>query len=142
MQLGRYAEYYAKMEFASYGFEVYTSEVDDRGIDFVCRKDGKWFEVQVKAIRKYNYVFMRKEHMDIESRERLNCILRFEDGTLPEVYIIPATAWKTPTALLCGRDYEGGKSVPEWGINVSRRNMPLLRAFEASSQLAAICQST
>ena len=27
LQLGRYAEYYAKMEFASYGFEVYTSEV-------------------------------------------------------------------------------------------------------------------
>lgn len=26
LQLGRYAEYYAKMEFASYGFEVYTSE--------------------------------------------------------------------------------------------------------------------
>ena len=28
-QLGRYGEYYAKMEFASYGYDVYTSEVDD-----------------------------------------------------------------------------------------------------------------
>ena len=28
LQLGKYAEYYAKMEFASYGFEVYSSEVD------------------------------------------------------------------------------------------------------------------
>jgi hypothetical protein len=32
LQLGRYAEYYAKMEFASYGFDVYTSEVDDHGV--------------------------------------------------------------------------------------------------------------
>jgi hypothetical protein len=28
LQLGRYAEYFAKMEFASYGLEVYTTEVD------------------------------------------------------------------------------------------------------------------
>ncbi len=42
LQLGRYAEYYAKMEFASYGFEVYTSEVDDHGIDFIAKeKNGK-----------------------------------------------------------------------------------------------------
>ena len=32
LQIGRYAEYYAKMEFASYGFDVYTSEVDDYGV--------------------------------------------------------------------------------------------------------------
>ena len=38
LQLGRYAEYYAKMEFASYGFEVYTSEVDDHGVDFIAKK--------------------------------------------------------------------------------------------------------
>ena len=37
MQLGRYAEYYAKMEFASYGYDIYTSEVDDHGVDFVAR---------------------------------------------------------------------------------------------------------
>lgn len=37
MQLGRYAEYYAKMEFSSYGFDVYTSEVDDHGVDFVAK---------------------------------------------------------------------------------------------------------
>ena len=37
MQLGKYAEYYAKMEFTSYGYDVYTSEVDDHGVDFVAR---------------------------------------------------------------------------------------------------------
>ena len=33
MQKGTFGEYFAKMEFAMFGFEVYTSEVDDRGID-------------------------------------------------------------------------------------------------------------
>ena len=53
MQLGRYAEYYAKMEFTSYGFEVYTSEVDDHGVDFVVKDPESkiFYEVQVKAIR-------------------------------------------------------------------------------------------
>lgn len=37
LQLGRYAEYYAKMEFTSYGFYVYASEVDDHGIDFIAQ---------------------------------------------------------------------------------------------------------
>ena len=32
LQIGRYAEYYAKMKFASYSFDVYTSEVDDYGV--------------------------------------------------------------------------------------------------------------
>jgi hypothetical protein len=28
-KFGAYGEYYAKMEFASYGFDLFTSEVDD-----------------------------------------------------------------------------------------------------------------
>jgi hypothetical protein len=37
LQIGRYAEYYAKMEIAFYGSDVYTSEVDDHGIRFYCK---------------------------------------------------------------------------------------------------------
>lgn len=34
-KLGTFREYYAKMTLASYGMSIYTSEVDDHGIDFV-----------------------------------------------------------------------------------------------------------
>jgi len=34
LQLGRYAEYFVKMEFTLHGFDVYSAEVDDKGIDF------------------------------------------------------------------------------------------------------------
>ena len=63
LQLGRYAEYYAKMEFASYGYDVYTSEVDDHGVDFVARNpvDGQYYEIQVKAVRNLDYVYIRKD---------------------------------------------------------------------------------
>ena len=141
LQLGRYAEYYAKMEFASYGFEVYTSEVDDRGIDFICRKNGSLFEVQVKAVSGYNYTFMAKAHMIAESEDRLVCLLRFDDEKIPEVYLIPTRAWLTPSALLTSIDYEGKKSNPEWGINLSKKNVPLLQEFEISRTLEKLCQA-
>jgi len=32
LQLGKYAEYLVKMEFTRYGFDVYATEVDDKGI--------------------------------------------------------------------------------------------------------------
>ena len=66
LQSGQYAEYYVKMEFTSYGFDVYTSEVDDHGIDFIVKdKRGKYYEVQVKSSRYaikngYSYVFAKK----------------------------------------------------------------------------------
>ena len=38
LQLGKYSEYLVIMEFTRYGFDVYSAEVDDKGIDFVVRK--------------------------------------------------------------------------------------------------------
>jgi hypothetical protein len=116
MQLGRYAEYYAKMEFTSYGFDVYTSEVDDHGVDFVAKPPlgTTYYEVQVKSSRDFGYVYIPKEKMQLTAN-RLVCYLHFIDGQLPDVYIIPSTAWLAPNAVPVDRKYEkeGQKSAPE-----------------------------
>lgn len=74
-QLGQYGEDYAKMEFASYGYDVYTSEVDDHGVDFVARDivTGTFYEVQVKSIYKGKYTYMQKQHMSVDDKYRLVC---------------------------------------------------------------------
>lgn len=60
-QVGSYAEYFVKMELTMYGFQVYSTEVDDRGIDFVARhENGPYLAIQVKSVRKPGYVFMKK----------------------------------------------------------------------------------
>ena len=132
LQLGRYAEYYAKMEFASYGFEVYTSEVDDHGIDFIAKNpyNKQFYEVQVKSIRNAGYVFVQKDKIELQDNWLL-CLMRFVDGALPEVFIIPATTWTTAKEPFVSRDYdkEGQKSKPEWGINLSKKNLPKLEAY-------------
>ena len=132
LQLGRYAEYYAKMEFTSYGYDVYTSEVDDHGVDFIAKApSGRFLEVQVKATRD-SYVFIRKDKITLDDAH-LVCYMRFTDGALPMVYLIPATVWNTPNALFVSRDYDkpGQSSKPEWGINYSEKNRDMLEPYRA-----------
>ncbi len=130
LQVGRYAEYFVKMEFTLAGFQVYTSEVDDRGIDFVVRKDdGTYYDVQVKSARGLNYIFIEKDKFKLR-QGLLAAVVLFSEGKAPRAYLIPSTAWAEPNAFLVSRDYEGKKSKPEWGLCLSQKNMPLLRAYE------------
>ena len=139
-QVGRFAEYFVKMEFALYGFEVYTAEVDDRGIDFVARYGaGGFYEVQVKSVRSSNYVFMHKSRFPLRPDRLLALVLLEEDQPL-DLYLIPATAWLSPNALLVGRDYDGLKSKPEWGVQLSRGNSPLLSPYHFDSVVVALCE--
>lgn len=130
LHVGRYAEYFVKMECARAGLDVYSSEVDDRGIDFVIRRGvDHYYDVQVKSIRGWNYVFMRKSSFEL--RATLFCALVvLLEGHPPELYLIPATAWATHNPLLVGHDYGAGlKSPPEWGLKLSAKNAPLLEPY-------------
>lgn len=140
MQVGRYAEYYAKMEFTSYGFDVYTSEVDDHGVDFIAKSTtGDYYEVQVKSVRKDNYVFIRKDKIELDDKH-LVCFIRYVDGKLPECYVFPSTVWKNPDgALFVSRDYDGLKSDPEYGLNVKGR-VDQMKQYDAAKMLPIICK--
>ncbi len=138
LQVGRYAEYLAKMEFTLYGFDVYTAEVDDKGIDFVIRKEhmqgngrveSSYYDVQVKSVRRMNYVFFTKDKFALRNN-LFAAVVLFDDGEAPRLYLIPATAWQQPNALLVDRNYEGLKSKPEWGLNLSRKNLSLLEPYK------------
>ena len=137
LQLGRYAEYYVKMEFTRFGFDVYTAEVDDKGIDFVIRKDNLYYDIQVKSVRDLNYVFFQKDRFPLKGN-LLAALVFFLPGQAPDLYLIPSTEWRRPNALLVSRDYEGLKSKPEWGLNLSRKNLPLLAQFEFDGQVKSL----
>ena len=87
LQLGRYAEYFAKMEFASYGLEVFSSEVYDRGIDFIVKdKMGRFSEIQVKSLRGTGYVFAQKGKFNLNNRNLYMALLIFKEGQMPDCY--------------------------------------------------------
>ena len=133
LQLGRYAEYFAKMEFASYGLEVYTCEVDDHGVDFIVKdKNGRFCEIQVKSLRNKGYVFMAKNKFDISNKNLYLTLLLFEDGKNPDIFLIPSAAWEVPNEVFVDRDYDkpGQTSKPEYGINISNKNYDILEIFK------------
>lgn len=133
LQLGRYAEYFAKMEMASYGLDVYTSEVDDHGVDFIVKdKSNQFNEIQVKSLRGSGYVFVRKSHFDISQDHLYLMVLIFYSGQLPDVFLIPAKVWRTPNNVFVDRNYDkpGQKSVPEYGIHISKKNYEVLEKFK------------
>ena len=139
LQVGKYTEYFVKMELTMYGFEVYTTEVDDRGIDFVARRSGPFIEVQVKSLRNLGYVYMRKANfMPRESLYLAFGLLR--EGMPPELYLIPSRVWESPNSLFVSHDYgEGLKSKPEWGLNLSDKNLPLLKPFRFETTVTKLC---
>lgn len=139
LQVGKYTEYFVKMELTMYEFEVYTAEVDDRGIDFVARRDGGPFiEVQVKSLRDSGYVFLQKTKFGLRDSLYLAFGLLLE-GKAPDLYLIPSRVWDNPTGVFVSRDYEGLKSSPEWGLNVSRKNMPALEPYRFETTVTKLC---
>ena len=136
-KLGTFGEYYAKMALTSYGMNVYTSEVDDHGIDFVAESEKGFLMFQVKTIRKgTGYVYMLEEHFDITDDSLYVLLLYLEDGEHPIIYAIPTSAWQDKTdGLFVYRAYEGKKSKPEYGINTSQRNMAQLENYKLENMI-------
>lgn len=140
LQVGKIGEYWAKIWLTLAGFDIYTTDVDAKGIDFIIRTDNyKHIDVQVKTIRdKSRYVFVAKETWKNELRDNLYLILVIlKNNEIPSVYFIPSTVWKSPTILFTDKNYdkEGQKSKPEWGINISKKNMDELNKYEISTCL-------
>lgn len=134
-QLGRYGEYYAKMQFARAGLDIYTAEVDDKGIDFVVRASSeRYLEIQVKSVRKWNYVYMRKKHLALHPN-RFLALVAVVDEQDPHLFMIPTLRWKKPDELFKSYDYEGKKSAPEWGLALSKTKAPKLKPFKLEETL-------
>jgi hypothetical protein len=143
LQIGKVGEYWVKLFLTLAGFDIYTTEVDDKGIDFVIRTSvDKHLDVQVKAIRlaTTSYVFVEKERWEFKLRENLfMALVLIENNAPPATYLIPSTAWLVPNLVFKDRDFgEGKKSKPEWGINLSKRNLPLLEQFQILTQIQTI----
>lgn len=136
-QLGRFGECFAKMVFTSYGWYVYTTEVDDHGIDFVVKTpdDKEYFDVQVKSVTAgKDTLNIKKDKMIVDSRH-LICYLRFSEGELPDVYVFRTCAWENPRyrQILGMNDYSSPKtsSAPEYNVKFSKKNEELFSDLTA-----------
>jgi hypothetical protein len=140
LQVGKYAEYYSKMEFTLHGYQVFSSEVDDHGIDYIVKgKSTDYLEIQVKSLRNKGYIFIQKSKLRELSAKRLIVVVLLNQGELPALYLVPSMVWNQPNTLFVSRDYGGTKkSQPEWGINISAKNMDLLETYKFNRTIISL----
>ena len=131
-QVGRYGEYLFQMALVSFGYDVFSSEVDDKGIDFVLRIDGEkpqYHDIQVKTARiKNNWVFMKKSKFPIRKNNHLG-LVRLIENEPPNLFVIPSMTWRESNALIGMREYTDKKSEPEYGLRLSKKNLHLMEPF-------------
>lgn len=117
------------------GFSVTEDRERGRTRLRVQQGDGRSYEVRVATMRPPggNYAFFTKTSFR-PSDDLLAALVLLEDGYDPFAYLIPSTAWRQPTPLLCDRDYEGKASAPEWGIQITGKSRPYLEEFSFAAQ--------
>lgn len=138
-KLGAFGEYYAKMTLASYGMDIYTSEVDDHGIDFVAETKKGFLKFQVKTIRnKTQYIFMKEKTFKNTDESLYLLLILLTDGEHPELFAIPATAWHdTERSAFVYHAYKE----PEYGLNLSKKNLPQIEPYRLDNLINTIQQS-
>lgn len=126
IQKGSFAEAYAKMAFTLEGFEVYTTEYDDRGVDFVIRNNqGNYFSVQVKATGESANPFVYAEKFE-RSSEFVFCAVRLVEGEMPQLYLARGADW--PEGRECLHfNPGGGNAGAYYEMRFSRKASPTLK---------------
>ena len=135
-QKGAFGEHFAKMEFAMYGFLVFSAEVDDRGIDFVARNDhGDHIDVQVKTITGRNYTYVKKSKF---AESLLICLVVLEEGAPPEMYLFRGSDWSKDTNGLLSVNHFPNADEPEYGINITKARLAVLEQYRFESVVGAL----
>lgn len=133
LELGKFSEYYAKMELLKNGLQVFQTEVDDRGIDFIAKSENKYLEIQVKSVRlkTTSYVFLTKTEKFFLRDGLFICLIIYFEALQPHVYLIPSLDLDINNGLFVFRTYEGEnlKSKPEWGINLTKKHLIKLEIY-------------
>ena len=123
IKLGKVAELYAKTEFLKRGFQVYSTEADDSGIDFVAIDScDKVYKIQVKACRNNSYQYI-KEKFFYKTGNFYIFYIRFVDDEDPDMYMISTNAWEKNLSAFVYHPYDNGQeSDSEYGIQYSKKN--------------------
>ena len=138
LKRGHFAEYFAEMQLTLYGFEVYKTLIDDRGIDFIIRNpNGAFFEIQVKSIIDYNNIKITRDKFDTSNDHLYLVAIKFVDDKDPEIYIIPSTKWTNPDNIFYDSGIENKE--PQYGLRLTtEKNCEYLKEYKFENYIEKI----
>lgn len=131
IQKGWFGATYSKLAFTLEGFEVYSSEYDDRGVDFVIRnKSGQFFSVQVKTtIDDTANPFIKKDKFH-SCENFIFCAVRIIEGMKPTLYITRGSDWNSNKYECLNYNPNGGGHGPYYEICFASKYKDQLKDFE------------
>jgi hypothetical protein len=91
--------------------------------------------VQVKSSRGLNYICFAKHKFTPKPNLLAVLVIFFTSRSSPRFFVIPSAVWSEPNELFVERDKAGMGYKPEWGMNLSRKNLKLLRPYMACNIL-------
>lgn len=137
IQKGSFGEAFARMAFTLERFEVYSSEYDDRGIDFVARSpSGIFYVVQVKTTDPKSNPFIFQSKFQRESNF-IFAAVRINNRCLPELYVARGTDWEEHGGFLHFNP-SGGKSGPYYEMRFATKHASERLHFEFSRYVKAL----
>ena len=137
VQKGSVGEAFSKLAFTLEGFEVYDTEYDDRGIDFVVRNEsGKFFSVQVKATDETSNPFVKESKFE-KSEEFILCAVRLLEGEPPKAYLARGSDWEAGMECL-SYNPGGGDAGPYYEMRFAAKYQPQLAQLEFRTYVARL----
>ncbi len=117
------------------GLRVTDDEITGRTRLLATRPGARTYRVRVATCRPPggNYAYFTKASFEIAD-DQLAALVLLEEGRSASAFLIPSAAWRTPSPLLCDRDYVGKASAPEWGIQLTGKSQPYLEKFSFGVQ--------
>ncbi|MBD3142445.1 hypothetical protein [Microbispora bryophytorum] len=121
-QLGAFAEPIIIAKLAESGYRASRTSAKGPKIELLIDlEDGRQVLARVKSLRGPNYVFVLRSSFTLDDDHAMALMVFPMDYGQPELFIIPAAAWRDPDELFVAPDYPGLKSAPEYGIRLSSR---------------------
>ena len=125
------------MSFILEGFEVYYTEYDDRGVDFIVRdKKEIFYEVQVKTTGTTVNPFIYEEKFG-KSDTFLFCAVRVEEGEPPSIYLAKGSDWDKD--IQCLRyNPSGGKAGSYFEMSFAKKYQSELAELEFQNSIKTL----
>ncbi len=133
--VGKYAKVFLENRIKALGGDLIDYKL--AGSNMCARIKGKYYKFKVKSIRKPNtrYIKIKKSDVDIEDDSLFIAIILFYEDGISKIFLIPVAELANENNLFRNRNYLKMKSSPEWGLNVTDKNMDILSKFQLSIML-------
>ena len=130
----------SRLELIAYGKELVTDRLRQLGCAVIPPSNpidgrlslqttsGRPLEVFVSTQRVGGYAFWTKRRLQ-PAADRFAVVVLLADAREPQVYLVPSLDWIDAKPPLTDRDYEGRKSEPEYGIELTPAALPLLERY-------------